>query len=46
MISIWAAFDACDIDKSDSIEENELKFLMYCYEGHKLDKDRIKFEMQ
>lgn len=32
VINIWSAFDACDIDKSNSIDENELKFLLYCYE--------------
>jgi len=42
LISIWAAFDACDIDRSNSIDENELKFLMYCHDGHKLGDIIIK----
>lgn len=33
VVKAWASFDACDIDKSNSIDANELKFLLYCAEG-------------
>jgi hypothetical protein len=46
VIRIWAAFDACDVDKSNSIDENELQFLLYCYEKYKPTKERVHLFMQ
>ena len=46
MISIWSGFNACDIDSSNSIDEHELKYLLYCHDEHKPSSDRVRLEME
>lgn len=42
----YSAFDGCDINQNNSIDTNELKFLIYAYEGDKPDYYRCVAEIK
>ncbi|CAD8057048.1 unnamed protein product [Paramecium primaurelia] len=46
IMAAWSAFDASDINSDNQTSIQELKFLLYAYEGDKPDLFRIKEEMK
>ena len=42
----WAAFTATDINNDGNLDKNELKFLIYAYDGTKADVFRIEHELK
>lgn len=42
----WGAFDATDINKDNKLQIQEIKYLLYAYEGDIPDENRIGYEME
>ncbi|KAL4498421.1 hypothetical protein ABPG72_013227 [Tetrahymena utriculariae] len=42
----WGAFDSTDINGDNKLSIDEIKFLIYAYEGDKPDEDRLQYEME
>ena len=46
IMKAWAAFTATDINNDGNLDRNELKFLIYAYDGTKADVFRIEHELK
>jgi len=46
IMKAWAAFTATDINNDGNLDKNELKFLIYAYDGTKADIFRIEHELK
>ena len=46
IMKAWAAFTATDINNDGNLDKNEIKFLIYAYDGTKADIFRIEHELR
>ncbi|KRX02283.1 hypothetical protein PPERSA_04905 [Pseudocohnilembus persalinus] len=46
VINAWSAFDGCDINYDNSIDKNEIEFLIASMENYKPSKERIQQELK
>ena len=46
IMKAWAAFTATDVNGDANVDKNELKFLIYAYDGTKPDLFRIEHELK